>query len=111
MDDERHTPPGRRRILEGLGISVLISLTGCSSFSGLQTSIGRNARITISIDNVDGLSRAYKIEVNWGENNRSILTGVLSPGTAGSKVVAVIGTAPESAQFLIDAPNSAQSGT
>lgn len=81
------------------------------SFSGPQTATGESARIVIVLENADDIDRAYEVAVNWAENNRSLFSGTLQPGETDSEMVATTGTAPESAEFLIESANSTQSGT
>lgn len=103
--------PGRRRVLGALGAIAVGGLAGCASFSGPQTATGQSGRITIVLDNADDTERTYEVEVDWGDNNRSLFSGVLPPGATDSEMVAVTGTAPESADFLIQSTNNARSGT
>lgn len=65
----------------------------------------------IILSNADTTERAYEVEVNWGNNNRSQFTGTLQAEETESEMVATTGSAPESAEFVIKATNSAQSGT
>lgn len=103
--------PERRRVLGTLAAIAIGGLAGCTSFSGPQTATGQSGRITIVLDNADDTERAYEVEVDWGDNNRSLFSGVLAPGATDSEMVAVTGTAPESADFLIQSTNNTRSGT
>lgn len=101
----------RRRLLGSLGTAVVAGMAGCTSFSGPQTATGRSAMITIQLDNADDTDRTYEVTVDWGENNRSEFSGVLQPGEMNSEMIATTGTAPETAQFVIQSTNSSRSGS
>lgn len=109
--DDRAAGFGRRRLLGSLGAVALTGIAGCTSFTGPQTAAGHSGMITIVLDNADDTAREYEVEVDWGENNRSRFAGVLQPGETNSEMVAVTGTAPDSAQFVIESTASARSGT
>jgi hypothetical protein len=98
-------------LLEGLGAVTLTGCAGCASFGGPRTATGQSAMIEIVLADADEAEREYEVEVDWGENNRSLFTGTLQPGETESEMIATTGTAPESADFRIDGANSAQGST
>ena len=89
----------------------MTGLSECVSFTAHQTETRHSASIAMVLENADDTARAYWVEVNWSEDNRSLFSGTLQLGETYSEKIATTDTAPESAQFLIDTANSAQSGT
>jgi hypothetical protein len=101
----------RRRLLGAAGVATLAAVAGCTSFGGPETATGQGARVVIVLSNADETERAYEVEVDWGEHNRSVFAGTLQPAETDSEMIATTGTAPESARFRVDAAGGARSGT
>lgn len=102
---------GKRGLLGAFGTVAMVGLAGCSSFGGPRTETGHSGRVTIRLDNADDTPRPYEVEVDWGDNNRSLFSGVLAAGATDSEMIAVTGTADDSASFRIRTTDATRSGT